>query len=333
MLNNLMKRATGRPSKRQLSVTIEAFLATYENPASHRTYGKVLRPFSDFVGPRRTLVTITPEDIDAWYQSQPVTALAAATMAKRMKAVKVFWNWCVKREYVAQSPARFLVIKRPKRILVSKAIPSDVLTAMFEAAQNKRFGFLAIRDTALLALLITFGVRAGEAANLRVDNVSLRDQRILFRGKGGKERMLPLPQHTRQYVADWLNIRVALNPDPDHDYLFVTMHTRPGNRFAPMATGSIGTMVRRLSLEVSAKSYGPHSIRHWRGQTLADQRIAPTVVQAILGHSDVRITLEYYYNQDLSRLKRVLETFELGWGLMQPNSGRQLALASTHMML
>jgi site-specific recombinase XerD len=315
MINNLLRRSTGKPSKRQLLSTIEAFLATYDNPSSRRIYGNVLQPFAELLGPQRTLASITPEDIDIWYQRQPVDALVAATIAKRLKAVKVFWNWCLKREYVTQSPARFLVIKRPKRILVSKAIPSDVLTAMFQAAQNKQYRLLERRDTALLAILITFGARAGEVAGLRLDSVSLSTLQILFRGKGGKERMLPLPEQTRQHVADWLHIRTALDPDPDHDYLFVNMHTRSGNRYGPLATDSIGTIVRRLSLQVGAASYGPHAIRHWRGQSLADQRVPPTIVQAILGHSDVRITLEHYYNQDMSRLKRVLDSFELGHNL------------------
>lgn len=62
---------------------------------------------------------------------------------------------------------------------------------------------------------------------------------------------------------------------------------------------------------MSGKAYGPHSIRHWRGQHLADKKTPPTVAQAILGHSDVKTTLDYYYNQDAERLRAVLEENEL----------------------
>jgi site-specific recombinase XerD len=326
MLNNLIRFATGKPALRCLNETITAFLAGYENMSTRTTYEQVLRPFAEDIGPQRALEAITPEDVDIWYQRLPLTTLAAATIVKRMKAVKVFWNWCVKREYITRSPARFLVIKQPQRIMVSKAIPGDVLAAMFEAAQQKRCEFMAVRDTALLALLITFGARVGEVAHLRLNNIFLEGRQILFHGKGNKERVLPLPYRTKQHLADWLEMRATLRPKPEHDYVFVNSRIHLNPRYGPLATSSIATLVRRLSMQVGSTSYGPHAIRHWRGQTLADQRIAPTIVQAILGHSDVRITLEYYYNQDLSRIEWVLGAYELGRGRVDLRSSERLPL-------
>ena len=95
----------------------------------------------------------------------------------------------------------------------------------------------------------------------------------------------------------------------------MNIRTRPGCRYAPLATGSVSTLISRLSAQVGGQAYRPHAIRHWRGQTLADQRVAPTIVQTILGHSDVRTTLEHYYNQDRMRVRRILEAYELGQGL------------------
>jgi integrase len=103
----------------------------------------------------------------------------------------------------------------------------------------------------------------------------------------------------------------------------VNLHTRPGHRYGPLASGSISTLINRLSARVGERAYGPHAIRHWRGQTLADQRLPPTLVQAILGHRDVRITLDHYYNQDISRLQRVLESYEVGQGLAGAGAAAQ----------
>ena len=306
--------ARGRPPRR-LAETLAAFLARYDNPVTRQTYAKVLRPLAAELGPHRALAAITPEELDAWQQRLRDRGLAAATLASRTKAVKTFWNWCVRREYIARSPARFLAVKRPQQALISKAIPGDVLAAMWAAAQRKRSPFLAARDTAILALLITFGARAGDVARLRLSGVDLDHRQIVFRVKGDTLRRLPLPPQTARHVAAWLAIRARLDPDPEHDYVFVNIHTRPGHRYGPLASGSISTLINRLSARVSGRAYGPHAIRHWRGQTLADERLPPTIVQAILGHSDVRITLEHYYNQDASRVRRVLETYELGQGL------------------
>lgn len=298
--------------------TIAAFLAGYDNPVTRRTYEKVLRVFAEAVGSQRRLAEITPDLVDSWHQQLRAHRLAVVTVAKRTKVVKTFWNWCVMREYLVASPARFLVVKHPSPQPGSKAIPGDVLAAMFEAVQNKRCAFLAARDTALLALLITFGARAGDVTRLKLNSVDLDRQQIVFRVKGDRELRLPLPPHTARYVAAWLAIRVRLNPEPAHDYVFVNIHTRPGGRHAPLATGSLSTLVNRLSAQVSGRAYGPHAIRHWRGQSLADQRVPPTVVQAILGHSSVQITLTHYYNQDMRRVQHILELYEVGceWGLL-----------------
>ncbi len=308
---------THRPPARRLDETIADFLAGYDNLATRQTYEKALRVFAEAVGPQRRLNEITPDLVDGWHQQLRANRLAVVTVAKRTKVIKTFWNWCVRRDYIPVSPARFLVVKQPPPQPGSKAIPGEVLAAMFEAVQHKRCAFLAVRDTALLALLITFGARAGDVTRLKLGGVDLDHQQIVFRVKGDRDLRLPLPPHTARYVAAWLAIRAQLNPEPAHDYVFVNIHTRPGKRHAPLASESLSTLVNRLSAQVSGRVYGPHAIRHWRGQSLADQRVPPTVVQAILGHSSVQITLTHYYNQDMRRVQHILELYEVGceWGL------------------
>jgi integrase len=309
-----------RSPARRLDETIAAFLAGYDNPATRQAYEKALRFFAEAVGPQCRLDEITPDLVDGWHQQLRATRLAMATVAKRTRVIKTFWNWCVRRDYVSISPARFLVVKQPPSQPGSKAIPGEVLTAMFEAVQHKRCAFLAARDTALLALLITFGARAGDVTRLKLGGVDLNRQQIIFRVKGARDLRLPLPPHTARYLAAWLAIRLQLHPEPAHDYVFVNIHTRPGSRYGPLASESLSTLVSRLSAQVSGRTYGPHAIRHWRGQSLADQRVPPTVVQAILGHSSVQITLTHYYNQDMRRVQHILEMYEVGceWELLGP---------------
>jgi integrase len=307
-----------RSPARRLDDTIAAFLTGHDNPVTRQTYEKALRVFAEAVGPQRRLDEITPDLVDSWHQQLRATRLAVVTVAKRTKVVKTFWNWCVRREYIPLSPARFLVVKQPPPQPGSKAIPGEVLTAMFEAVQHKPCAFLAVRDTALLALLITFGARAGDVTRLKLGGVDLDHHQIVFRVKGDRDLRLPLPPHTARYLAAWLDIRRQLQPEPAHDYVFVNIHTRPGRCHTPLASERLSTLVSRLSAQVSGRAYGPHAIRHWRGQSLADQRVPPTVVQAILGHSSVQITLTHYYNQDMRRVQHILELYEVGceWGLL-----------------
>lgn len=296
---------------RSLQETLTAFLARYPNAETRRTYLKALQAFTEVAGPQCPLEAVTPDMVDVWHHRLGQSGLAAATVASRTKIVKAFWNWCVTREYVSRSPARFVVVKTTHYPLGSKAIPQSVLHAMFEAVQHKPQPLLAARDTAILALLITFGARVGDVARLSLPQVDLANHRITFPVKGGKTLWLPLPAQTGHYLATWLTRRTTCTPTPPHSQVFVSIHPRPGHPYAPLTATGIAAMIRRLSQQVSGRAYGPHAIRHWRGQTLADHRVAPTVVQAILGHSDVRITLEHYYNQDWTRVQQILDMYEL----------------------
>jgi integrase len=328
LLENLVKLPVDKPPLRRLDDTIAAFLVKYDNLVTKETYEQTLVPFAEVVGSDQVLESVTPEMVDDWYLRLANKGLANATMRSRTKMVKVFWNWCVRREYVTRSPARFLVIKQYKPNTVSKAIPTEVLVAMFELAQRKPYTFLAFRDTAILALLITFGARVGAVARLTLRDIHFQKRSISLHIKGGREHVLPLPKQTGKHLAAWLEMRATCFPDPTHDYVFANIHTRPGHRHRPLAAGSISTMVRRLSQRVCGQGYGPHSIRHWRGQTLADQRIAPTIVQAILGHTNVKTTLEHYYNQDWSRVEYVLRVYELGQNLDSPADGSSFSVGN-----
>jgi integrase/recombinase XerD len=313
LLGQLFHLAGRKQPPRRIDDTITAFLAQYSNPETRRTYGKTLSPFAEAVGTHRALESITPELMDTWHQGLCQRDLAPATIASRTKMIKIFWNWCVRREYITQNPARFLVVRPYNKLLASKAIPGDILRAMFDAAQHKPCAFLAARDTAILALLITYGARVGDVARLTLEDIRLDEHQIVFHLKGTKKHLLPLPDQTSHYLANWLALRSACTPDPTHHRVFVTIHTRPGHRHAPLTATGMATLIRRLSQHVGRQGYGPHAIRHWRGQTLADQRVPPTIVQAILGHSHVRTTLIHYYNQDWPRLQQVLTTQDLAF--------------------
>jgi integrase len=295
-----------------LDEAVERFLLRFDNRKTVRAYQRVLIPLKTEFGPRRRLQLISPEDIDEWNcalrNREP--PLSPWTLATRRKRLKAFFNWAVERGYIEASPARFLKVNNPRTRAGNKAIPREVMMAMLDEARQKTDFFTRARDAAILGLIITFGVRVGDVAHLVLPYVN--EDWIVFDVKGGAEHRLPLPPDTRALLGEWLDIRQALDPDPDHDFVFTNNRLAPGTRYGPLSVDGISTLFRRLSKSVCGQAYGPHSIRHWLGQSLADEGVPATVIQEILGHSSVEITLKHYYNQDYARLRRVLERTELG---------------------
>lgn len=298
-----------------LGEAVAQFIARYDNPLSARAYRQVLDGVLAVISPDTPLQDVTREDLDRWDQKLRARSLADATIATRRCKVRAFFNWCQSRGYIEEHVASHLRVRRPRVSMASKAIPSGVLTAMMAAVRQRREPAIALRDAAILALMVTFGVRRGDIARLTLRRVSLREDWIVFRVKGDNEVRLPLPPETAGILAAWLELRTRLTPDTPHTYVFTAVREDEHDRYRPLSPDAIAAMIRRLSEEVCGTAYGPHSIRHWFGQQQADRRIPPTLLRDIMGHSDVKITLDFYYNQDFERARRVLVETELAKAL------------------
>jgi integrase len=192
--------------------------------------------------------------------------------------------------------------------MTTRAIPYAALKAMLDAVWHKGCQLTRVRDTAILSLIATHAARAGAIAELPLVNANIEEKWIVYCTKEDVEIRLPIPSRTGEALSAWLDMRSRIEPNPPHDFMFVS--DRKSHQ--PLTRNAVGMLVRRLAEHACGVGYGPHSIRHFVCQTMADQNYPPTIVQAIAGHSSVQTTLEYYYNQDYPRLQRILEETELG---------------------
>lgn len=289
---------------------VRGYLERQRNPHTRRSYQQALLPLVE-ANSGAALKAVTPEDLDRWEDGLYERGLADATIASRKKAVKAFWNWCVGRELVHENPARHLKIGTRRINKSAKALAPDIRSAMLNVVQQKREELPRVRDTAILALIATYGARSIDIARLTLRRVNLAQGWLVFDRKGHNEDRQPLPPETARILRAWIEYRLELHPDPDHNFVFVSIRTQPGQRHQPLQAVSIQSMFKRLALEVSGQMHGPHSARHLRAQELLDAGLPRELVAQILGHSSTD-TLAYYANQDWERQKRALEAFELG---------------------
>ncbi len=305
-----------------LSEAIHLYTQQYDNPRSRASYTYVLQDFLTFVDDQE-LTSITPEQIDFWWLKLRDRGLSPATIAGQMKKIKAFWNWCTTREYVEQSPARFLRISKAPRTQIDKAMPKPVILQLIPTAQEESCTFLRIRNVAILSFLLEYGLRATDAANMTLSGIT--EDRFITTSKGGKLYIAALTAPIRAVLGEWLELRRALDPEPRHDSVWVNYRTSSGARYQPINASAISLIVRKITKQLG-HNYGAHSIRHWKGQSLADARVPPTVVQSILGHSSVSITLEYYYNQGDERVTQVLNDYSV---LKPPKEGNIININQT----
>lgn len=302
----------------KLKEALAAFLLVDRAKQTRETYEKFLRRFINAIGPDRQLRSIRSEDIAEFvddmrnrtvkyedHSRRPTVQapLSTVTIYKNVKMIKIFFSWCVEHGHLAESPADFLVNKKPVRPLgQGKACTDEELELLLAAARFKP------RDLALVSLLAESGCRAGEAATLRIQDLELDTFSAVVNGKGDIRRRIYFFEDTSEALRAWLAIR----PKAAHDYVFLTLREH-----APLSPRAVSQVLRRLSKFAGLKRIlGSHSLRHRVGLTFAREHVAPRVAQHYLGHTNIQTTLEYYQDVDESDLRnagRLLNWRRSGW--------------------
>ncbi len=176
----------------------------------------------------------------------------------------------------------------PQRL--PKALSVDEVTRILGAATGAEPSVLDTRDAALLEFLYGTGARISEAVGLDVDDLDLESGSVLLRGKGSKERVVPVGSYARDAVSAYL---VRGRPD-----LVSRGHGTPACSSTPAAAGCPGR-ARGPCCAVTAgragitKEISPHTLRHSFATHLLDGGADVRVVQELLGHASVTTTQVY----------------------------------------
>jgi integrase/recombinase XerC/integrase/recombinase XerD len=188
-----------------------------------------------------------------------------------------------------------LSIEDVQKLLASPQIDYDSLESLF----RKR---ICIRNSAIIELLFSTGIRIGELVDINLGDLDLEKQTLLIFGKGRKERNLYLSSlEVIKKIKEWLEIRDCLNPKCDS--LFINKY---GHRLTIYSIEDIFYKYRNAS-NINSKAT-PHYLRHTFATQLLDNGADLRSVQEILGHSSVSTT-EIYTEVSIQRKKDVLSKF------------------------
>ena len=273
------------------------------------SYGRDLAGFSDWLDARGgALDRVGREEITAYLVAAEAEGLAQSTRARRLSAIRQLTRFAVEEGWRDDDPA--IRIKGPGR---SKRLPRTLspeevdrlLAAAAETPRNR------LRTRCLMELLYATGLRASELVSLPVAAVRGDPRMILVRGKGGRERMVPLSAPARAALADWLSQR-----DAAEEAARVERGTPPSRFLFPTTSGE-GHLTRHAlyaqikSLAVSAglspEAVTPHRLRHAFATHLLAGGADLRAIQTLLGHVDIGTTEIYTHVLD-ARLRELVET-------------------------
>ena len=281
-------------------------------PLSCEAYLRDMEQFAEFLEggfageARGTLLSAEQNDVSGWMQHLREHGVQSRSVARKLSCVRGFYRWLLMDKRVGrdptvniESPASWKVL--PKSLAESEVV--EMLSATGFRAGVDDASAAALRDHAMLELLYAGGLRVGEIVALRQEDLRLETASVQVRGKGDKERIVPigasavraleayvqrgrleLMRGARSHGAKTASIQRAL---------FLSVRGRP------LTTQSVWQMVRRVNANAS-----PHKLRHSCATHMVEHGADLRTVQTLLGHADIATT-QVYTHLAIDRLKTV----------------------------
>lgn len=234
-------------------------------------------------------------DVRRYAAGLSADSAAAATVARKLAAVRGLFDFLVRTERVGQNPAD--LVSSPKREeKLPRVLSGEQVRVLLERIPARTP--LELRDRAMLELAYSCGLRCEEIVNLDTGSFDFETEQLRVLGKGSKERLLPVGEPAQRALSRYLEKgRHALASDPREAALFLS---KSGRRL------SNSDITRRLALWVReaalAAGVSPHALRHSFATHLLEGGADLRSIQELLGHASISTT-QVYTRVDAARLR------------------------------
>ncbi len=274
-------------------------------------YARDLKDFSGWVAARGLdLTAVQQADIEGYLISLDADGMSRATRARRLSAIRQFYRFAFEEGWRADNPA--IQIKGPGRDKrLPKTLSEDEVERLLSAAGEAGHGSDRLRNACLMELLYATGMRVSELVTLPVAAARGDPKMLLIRGKGGKERMVPLSPPARAALTEWLTVR-----DEMEDLARIEKGHAPSKFLFP-SHGKAGHLTRHrfyglikeiaVAAGVSPGKVTPHTLRHAFATHLLARGADLRAIQTLLGHADVATTEIYTHVLDERLTELVLK--------------------------
>ncbi len=256
---------------------------------TRQAYERDLRLFCKTLGFKNSdaLVNVSREQITGYMTQLKEKGLAAATIARKLAAIKAFYRFMTAEGYMDSNPAE-VVEAGTKGIKLPRVLSEDEVVRLLNQPDiTTAEGF---RDRTMLEVLYATGMRVSELINLTLERVDLNMKYIIAFGKGSKERIVPLGSVAAEFLQQYLEkVRPKLtHEDRNTNIVFLAFggHELTRQRFWQI----IRAYGRKANIN---KALTPHILRHSFATHLLDNGADLRSVQELLGHSDISTTQIY----------------------------------------
>jgi integrase/recombinase XerC len=298
-----------------------AFLEKERNDSPHtvKAYARDVADFAAFCGRYYgggwSWAGVDRLAVRGWLGAMQQRGLAKRSAARALSALRTFYRFLDATRGLEVNPAKAARTPKPERSLPTHLDRFEIDLLFAEAERRADAGgFVETRDLAMLELFYSTGMRLAELAGLNDQDLDLVSDQVKVRGKGKKERIVPVGTHATQALRRYFRQRDAVRPHPlspspsgrggtagpvDRHAVFVG---RRGKRLTPR---SVQLAIRRLLRALPrGRDLHVHSLRHSFATHLLDAGADLRAVQELLGHASLGTT-QVYTHTSVERLKKV----------------------------
>jgi len=213
--------------------------------------------------------------------------LKASTVRRRLIALKRFFDYAERQGLLPEDPAGNLsapgLPRRLPKYLSDKEVKRLLESLPYESHED-------VRNMAIIKLLYYTGMRIGEVQQLNEEQILWDSRQLLVRGKGDKERLIPISQKLLEILEDWARIRTGL-PFLKSSAFFVSLGRN--HRGKQISYGAMRQIVKRILQQAGLGDFSPHKLRHTFATQLLDRGAPLEQISKLLGHSRLDTTLIY----------------------------------------
>jgi len=263
--------------------TFIRYLDLEKGASSHtlRAYRKDLREFSESVKCEPDNLDII--DLRGFIAGQIQKGLNKTTVSRRLSSIRSFFKFLYREGYMKTNPAK--LVSNPK---VPKLLPRflsvDDVFSLVEKPEG--IGFLPARNKAVLELLYSSGLRVSELSGINTDEIHIKESLIKIKGKGKKERIVPIGSKAIDAMKSYIIERMLLKSKERALFL-----NRMGKRLTERGVRRIVVKYAR-AIGIHGR-IGPHTLRHSFASHLLQGGADLRVIQELLGHASLSTTQKY----------------------------------------
>ena len=271
-----------------------------------RAYASDLSQLEEYLTERKSaskgglrIEQIGLDDLQYWLQDQSdAKGNVASSLSRKISAVRSFWRFMLRKEYVEHSPAELLISPKVSKPLTNFMMVDDVFHLL---ESNTPDSALGVRDMAMWETAYGSGLRVSELVGLDMTDVDLKENWVQVTGKGSKERVVPLGSKANEALTRYFARRMELVSEPTSA---IFLNFRGGRLTARSVRRLLKEHLIRAGLDPDVT---PHGLRHSFATHLLDSGADLRSIQEMLGHASLSTTQRYTHVS----IQRVVQAYDM----------------------